>query len=57
MLLTRFLVAAALVSGVCHGAEIPKVWDDHAVAAYRIPLAGLGHAPKMVSAREYYALP
>jgi mono/diheme cytochrome c family protein len=57
MIPTRVLLAVAAVSSVCHGADIPKVWDDQAASSYRIPLAGLGHAPKMVSARDYYALP
>jgi hypothetical protein len=36
---------------------MPKVWDDRDLAGFRLPLAGLGAPPKLVSEREYYALP
>ena len=37
--------------------EIPHPWSEESIAGFRLPLAGLGHAPKMVSGDEYYALP
>src|SRR6202021_3499493 len=37
--------------------EGPSPWSDASIAGYRLPLAGLGHAPKMVSGAAYYALP
>jgi hypothetical protein len=36
---------------------IPKVWDDRDIADFRLPLAALGKAPKLISEQEYYALP
>ena len=46
------------VAGVAVAAEdIPKAWSDARVAGYRLPLAGLDHAPKMVSGERYYSLP
>ncbi len=36
---------------------IPKSWRDIDLAGYRLPLAGLGKAPAVVSESEYYALP
>ncbi|MBI1788403.1 MAG: hypothetical protein HYR60_12750, partial [Acidobacteria bacterium] len=38
-------------------AEIPKTWDDADLIGYRLPLAGLGKPPTLITAREYYALP
>src|SRR5262245_17327016 len=37
--------------------DLPKVWDEVALDDWGTPLAGLGHRPKHISAREYYALP
>jgi len=36
--------------------EIPKVWDDAALAEWATPVAGLNLRPKHISSREYYAL-
>src|SRR5215472_15108445 len=36
---------------------VPKVWEDRDAAGFRLPLAGLGAPPKLISEREYYALP
>jgi hypothetical protein len=42
----------------CAAADsVPKVWADRDVADFRLPLAGLGHAPRLISEKEYYALP
>ena len=37
--------------------EVPSPWSDASIAGYRLALAGLGSAPKMVSGAAYYALP
>ena len=36
---------------------VPKVWDDGEAASFRLPLAALGTPPKLLSERDYYALP
>ena len=36
--------------------QIPKVWDDAAMAEWATPVAGLNLSPKHISSREYYAL-
>ena len=36
---------------------VPKIWDDHDIADFRLPLAGLGKAPALISENEYYSLP
>jgi hypothetical protein len=42
----------------CTAADsVPKVWADRDIADFRLPLAGLGHAPRLISEKEYYALP
>jgi mono/diheme cytochrome c family protein len=57
-----FLVmAAAYGAGDPNSSVVPapgrNAWSAAKVAGYRLPLAGLGHAPKMVSGARYYALP
>ncbi len=37
--------------------DIPRVWDEAALAGWATPLAGLGEAPKHMSAADYYAIP
>jgi hypothetical protein len=37
--------------------QIPKTWDDSALAEWALPLAGLNARPTHISAEEYYALP
>jgi CubicO group peptidase (beta-lactamase class C family)/mono/diheme cytochrome c family protein len=37
--------------------DIPRVWDEAALADWATPLAGLGAPPTHMSAEEYYALP
>lgn len=57
------IAAASLVAALAAtlllaaGIAIPPVWRDSDIAGYRLPLAGLGHPPKVVSEQEYYALP
>lgn len=44
---------------LCRAASdtVPKVWDDREAATFRLPLAGLGAPPKLLSESDYYALP
>jgi hypothetical protein len=51
--------AAATAYRVTHTwrPEIPRVWDEAALAGWAVPLAGLGTAPTHLSEREYYAIP
>lgn len=53
-----YLLLAAIVATVSLSAEdVPSPWSEASIAGYRLPLAGLGHAPKMVSGAAYYNLP
>src|SRR5215468_7459098 len=38
-------------------AEIPKTWDEAALADWATPVAGLNVRPTHISAKEYYAMP
>jgi len=52
------VVLLAVASGAyLLGQEVPAPWSEASIAGYRLPLAGLGHAPRMVSGSTYYALP
>ena len=54
----KLLFLAAVVIAISLSAEeIPSPWSAASIAGYRLPLAGLGHAPKMISGAAYYALP
>ena len=56
--LIRCLSLVALTLGGLAGADTPpKVWDDRDIAGFRLPLAGLGAPPRLISERDYYALP
>jgi mono/diheme cytochrome c family protein len=37
--------------------DIPKTWDDTALANWPTPLAGLNQRPTHISSKEYYSLP
>jgi hypothetical protein len=37
--------------------QIPKTWDEAALAEWATPLARLNQRPKHISDKEYYALP
>jgi hypothetical protein len=37
--------------------EIPKTWDEAALADWATPIAGLNVRPDTISAKEYYSLP
>ena len=58
----KLLLPAIFIAGcplLCHAGNdtVPKVWDDREVAGFRLPLAGLGKSPQLISEKEYYALP
>ena len=38
-------------------AEIPRVWDDAAMAALELPLADPAGSPRAISSDAYYRLP
>jgi hypothetical protein len=55
-------VAAAVVAVTYRAthtwrADVPRVWDEAALAGWATPLAGLGEAPTHMSPAEYYAIP
>ncbi|MFN0103649.1 MAG: hypothetical protein ACKV2U_16355 [Bryobacteraceae bacterium] len=54
-----FVLAAACVAlaPAQPSGQVPRAWDDRAVAGYRLPLPGLGGPPRLPTAAEYYALP
>jgi mono/diheme cytochrome c family protein len=51
------LAAIAYLATRAWRAEIPRVWDESALAGWATPLAGLGEAPTHMSAADYYAIP
>lgn len=58
------LVVVAAALGVAHtysprawSPDIPRVWDEAALADWATPLAGLGAPPTHMAAAEYYSLP
>jgi hypothetical protein len=36
--------------------DIPRAWDDNAVAGFQVPLARRDRSPRYLSSKEYYAL-
>jgi hypothetical protein len=57
------VIAVTLFTLAAHGAgdppfhpDIPKAWDDQAVATMELPLAQRDRSPKYMSSAEYYAL-
>ncbi len=54
-LLVLWLIAA-LAGSKSSAPEIPKTWDEAALAEWATPLAGLNLRPKHISEKEYYAL-
>jgi hypothetical protein len=54
----KYLFLAAVAFAISLSAdEPPSPWSEASIAGYRLPLAGLGRAPRMVSGAAYYALP
>ena len=47
--------AVAQTSGKYGAREIPKVWDEAALADWATPVAGLNARPTHISAKEYYS--
>ena len=47
--------AVAQTSGKYGAREIPKVWDEAALADWATPVAGLNVRPTHISAKEYYS--
>ncbi len=52
-------VAAAVAYRAAHTwrADVPRVWDEAALAGWATPLAALGEAPTHLSPADYYAIP
>lgn len=60
--MSRVFRAASVTVLLCLGLlatviAVPKVWRDSDLVGYRLPLAGLGKPPQLISEHEYYALP
>ena len=53
----RLWLALALAPSLLSQPSVPRAWDDRDIAGYRLPLAGLGRPPALLTEREYYALP
>src|SRR6266852_329485 len=51
------LIVALLLSTAGLAAEVPKTWDDHDLADWATPVAGLNIRPGHFAEREYYAAP
>ncbi|MDQ2712013.1 MAG: hypothetical protein M3Y24_07235 [Acidobacteriota bacterium] len=54
------LLTAVLAVGYSlepHEVPTPKAWSSQSLVGYRIPLAGLGRPPELISEHDYYALP
>jgi len=49
-----FLVSALTVAAATN---IPKVWNQVELGDYRLPLAGLGKPPQLISEKDYYKFP
>jgi hypothetical protein len=57
MRISACAAAVACVSAAVTTISVPKLWRDSDIASYRLPLAGLGRPPVLVSEHDYYALP
>src|SRR5262245_17675181 len=56
-LITSAIVAARLpLAGTASPVQIPKVWDETALADWATPVAGLNVRPTNLSAKDYYSL-
>src|SRR5581483_4139710 len=56
-LLPVLWLVAAHAGSKTSAADIPKTWDEAALAEWATPVAGLNVRPTHLSAKEYYALP
>lgn len=52
-----FAALPSAESGANPSSAVPKVWAETRVETFRLPLAGLGAPPTLISERDYYALP
>jgi mono/diheme cytochrome c family protein len=55
--LTVTIVAVAYYETHTWRPDVPRVWDEAALADWATPLASLGEAPTHMSAADYYAIP
>jgi hypothetical protein len=57
VLALTWLAAAALATGdPPFHPDIPRAWDDQAVATMELPLAERDRSPRYMTSAEYYAL-
>src|SRR5215469_11849399 len=56
LLLLCSLLAPAADNEKTWKPDIPKVWDDAALADWPTPLAGLKTRPRHIASKEYYSL-
>src|SRR5687768_8021300 len=50
-------IVVLLLCGASDVVRVPNSWADPDIAAFRLPLAAWSKAPRMLSERDYYALP
>src|SRR5438445_651871 len=53
----KLVILVWLLTGLARAGDIPKTWDDAALADWATPVAGLNVRPGHFSEREYYAAP
>ena len=53
----KLTTVALVLSTAGIAAEVPKTWDERALADWATPVAGLNVRPGHFSEREYYAAP
>src|SRR6266850_4377201 len=54
---TAFAILLLCVATLSTGVDIPKVWDDDALASMELPLAVPSRSAKHISADYYYRIP
>ncbi len=54
---TAFAILLLCVVTLSLGVDIPKVWDDDALASMELPLAAPSRSPKHVASTYYYRIP
>jgi hypothetical protein len=50
------IAPASLWPQSVHSPDIPKAWDDAALAEWATPVAGLNVRPTHITSKEYYSL-
>ena len=53
----RMITFVCLMTGLALAGDVPKTWDDRALADWATPVAGLNVRPGHFSDCEYYAAP